>query len=32
MKLQKVADARGVPLDVVMHEMVAEKTHNDHGE
>ena len=32
MKLQKVADARGVPLDVVMHEMVSEKAHNDHGE
>lgn len=31
-KLQKVADARGVPLDVVMREMLAEKAHNDHGE
>ena len=32
MKLQKVADARGIPLDVVMREVVAEKAHNDYGE
>jgi DNA-binding Lrp family transcriptional regulator len=32
MKVQKVADARGVPLDVVMQEMLAERVHNDHVE
>ena len=32
MKLQKVAEVRGVPLDVVMQEMLVERVHNDHGE
>ena len=29
MKLQKVADARGVPIEVAMHEIVAEEIHKD---
>lgn len=30
-KVQKVADARGVPLDIAMHEILAEKIHKDNG-
>ena len=29
MKLQKVADARGVPIEIAMHEIVAEEIHKD---
>ena len=29
MKLQKVADARGVPIEVAMHEIVAEEVSKD---
>ena len=30
-KVQKVADARGVPLDIAMHEILAEEIHKDNG-